>query len=302
MVLVYLLTSVIILYFLTIFILFRIILHRKNSGAAVQRGSKKENDAKAWLLANNAQTVVIENDGLQLVGSYLSNKADTTVILVHGYHTNRLARVPDAQLYFERGYNVLLIDQRTHGDSQGIYICMGYYEKYDLLKWIGWAEEKAGAGCRIILDGISMGGATVLCVSGNNPPASIKAIISDCAFTSAYEVFAYRLKHKFHFFKFPALPTCNIYCRLFAKYDLKSASPLEAVAQSRVPTLFIHGEKDTFVPYQMVHTLFEACSAKKELVSVPNAIHGTARRQDSRLYEGSIFRFIEEALGNERTI
>lgn len=63
-------------------------------------------------------------------------------------------------------------------------------DRYDAEKWVEYVIERFGNNSEIFLHGISMGGATVLMASGLNLPNNVKAIISDCAYTSAYDVFS----------------------------------------------------------------------------------------------------------------
>ena len=63
------------------------------------------------------------------------------------------------------GFNVLLVDQRAHGESEGKYLTFGVNERFDCLSWANYAAERFGRDVKIYLYGISMGAATVLMAS-----------------------------------------------------------------------------------------------------------------------------------------
>jgi pimeloyl-ACP methyl ester carboxylesterase len=63
---------------------------------------------------------------------------------------------------------------------------------------------------------------------------------------------------------------------------------------SGTPTLFIHGEADDFVPFEMVLRLYEACASEKELYTVPGAAHAGAYDTDPAEYERRIRNFLDK--------
>ena len=88
----------------------------------------------------------------------------------------------------EQGWNVLLPDMRTHGESEGKYIGMGWLDRLDVLKWIDLIRER-DEQAQIILHGVSMGGATVMMTSGEALPENVRAVIDDCGYTSVWDIF-----------------------------------------------------------------------------------------------------------------
>ena len=63
--------------------------------------------------------------------------------------------------YYEMGYNVLLPNNRAHGNSEGNYIGMGWLDKDDIACWVNWIN-KQDPNAKIILHGVSMGAATTM--------------------------------------------------------------------------------------------------------------------------------------------
>ncbi len=178
---------------------------------------------KKWMVEQPREDVYIQSDdGLKLHGTYFTRREPDggyqagedgkekkapgrVVICFHGYTSEGVSGfIGLSNYYLPRGYEMLLVDQRAHGASEGKYIGFGCLDRRDALCWIQYVQERLGEDCRILLHGTSMGGATVLMASGLNLPSSVKGIISDCAFTSAWDVFTHVLKNEYH------LPVCPI--------------------------------------------------------------------------------------------
>lgn len=129
-------------------------------------------------------------DGLQLHGRYYETAPGAPVqILVHGYNGNPLRDFSGGLLFTLRfGYNVILIDQRAHGQSEGRCLTFGVRVREDCLAWIRYANARFGGETPIVLTGISMGAATVLMASELELPDNVVGIIADCGYSSPREI------------------------------------------------------------------------------------------------------------------
>lgn len=235
-------------------------------------------------------------DGLTLSAQYFAAEEPTqkTILAVHGYHSEGINEYcPFMHFYRKLGFNVLVIDQRAHGKSEGKYIGFGYYEKEDVLCWAQQIVEKQGQNSSILLHGISMGSATVL-MAGGQPqlPKQVKGIVADCAYTSAWNQFVFQIKQMFHLPWFPLLPLASGWCRVCAGYGFRQADTLACVRSICVPVLFIHGAADSYVPTEMVHTLYAACPAPKQLWLCPGAPHAQSYLVDAKTYEEKFTAFL----------
>lgn len=97
----------------------------------------------------------------------------------------------------------MAVDERAHGKSEGTYIGFGCLDRNDAKQWMEYMVERLGEDCELMLHGISMGAATVLMSTGLNLPKQVRAAVSDCAFTSAWEVFSHVLRSMYHMPAFP---------------------------------------------------------------------------------------------------
>ncbi len=256
-----------------------------------------DESSENWMKANKYEVVYIASkDGLRLHGYFFRAvpSADKTVILAHGYNSKGLHMHGFAKLYYEKwGYNVLVPDARAHGESEGKYIGFGWLDRKDYIKWINKAIELTGGKSSIVLHGISMGGATVLMTTGESLPEQVKAVVSDCAYTSAYDELSWQMDRIYHLPAFPLLNSTSLMSRIIAGYFFKEASALEQVKKTRLPILFIHGGSDSFVPHEMAKRLYDAAACGKELLIIPGAGHGLASVVDSEKYETCVYDFLK---------
>ena len=203
-----------------------------------------------------------------------------TAIVVHGYKDCSAKFLFLGRMYHrDMGFNVLLPDLHAHGLSDGGDIGMGWNDRRDLVHWAAVAERlfrSEGHESRIVLHGVSMGAATVMCASGEDLPPYIRCFVEDCGYTSVWDEFACQLKGQFGLPPFPLMYTTSALCGLRHGWRFGEASPLRQVAKCRRPMLFIHGDRDTFVPTWMVYRLYEAKTGPKRLWIAPGSAHAQA--------------------------
>ena len=198
-----------------------------------------------------------------------------------------------ANKFYDMGYNVLVPDLRGHGQSEGDYIGMGWHDRLDIIRWINKIIEE-DKDANIILHGVSMGAATVMMTSGEELPSNVKVIIEDCGYTSVKDEFAYQLKALFKLPSFPIINVASLMCKMKAGYWFGEGSAVKQVAKSKIPTLFIHGDADDFVPYFMLDKLYYAANCTKEKLVIKGAAHARAAVVDPELYWNTIKKFIDK--------
>lgn len=285
--------------FITGNFLFELALDSKSSKSAIfnnddfeiKEQMKKENNK--WL-EENAKEIYIKNKKLKLCGYEVINKKEskTWVIAVHGYTDSAYFMVNAVKQFLNYGYNVLIPDLRAHGKSEGRYIGMGWLDRIDLMQWIDYLIATYG-NIKIILYGISMGAATVMMASGETLPSNVRLVIEDCGYTSVWEEFGHELKYLFNMPKFPALYNANVITKIRAGYSLKKASAIKQVAKSKIPILFIHGDKDKFVPFNMLDKLYDTANCKKEKLIIKGAGHAEAQAIEPEKYWHTVRKFIK---------
>lgn len=250
-----------------------------------------------WLYTQALEDLRIRAvDGLLLHAYYLAAEPGQdfsgTAVLAHGYNGDGRQLDVFARVFHRLGLNVLLPEARGYGLSEGHYTGFGWHERLDILGWMALLKERGED--RILLYGISMGASTVLMTSGEDVPPELKLIIADCGYTSVMDELNWQLKRGYHITFPPLIRALSRLTEKRAGYRLEEASALEQVKKSRIPILFIHGEADTFVPFEMCGRLYGACTSEKELYTVPGAEHGLAYDTDSEEYERRIALFLKK--------
>ncbi len=254
---------------------------------------------KEYFLSEPREDVwITSDDGLKLHGTFFPNKGSKRIVLCfHGYTSEGMKDyIALSDYYLNRGFAMLLVDERAHGLSEGTYIGFGCLDRKDALRWIEWLVKACGEDSKIILHGTSMGAATVLMTSGLKLPDQVKGMVSDCGFTSPKEVFTHVLHSMYHLPAFPIIPIADMMNRKLAGYGMDECNAAREVEKSTTPTLFIHGSADTFVPCRMCEKLYESCGAKKWKLIVEGAAHGESYYKDTKRYEEALDLLLKEVL------
>ncbi len=234
-------------------------------------------------------------DGLELKAKrfFPAEPNNRWAILIHGYGRDGTFAYDYAEEYLKRGWNVLIPDLRAAGDSQGEFITMGAFESRDVYDWAAKVVEE-NPDAQIVLHGVSMGAATALMTSALEPK-NLVAVVEDCGYTSAYAMFTAQLEKIFGLPEYPAMPCADIVCKLKTGVKISDAAPLAVVEKIKVPVLFIHGDEDKLVPFEMLGKLYDTCAAPKEKFVVAGAGHADAKRTNPVAYFDKVFAFLDAA-------
>lgn len=257
---------------------------------------------KSWMRAHKTDWRPVQaaaEDGLTLRGYYFpaAEQSDVTAIIMHGYRNTALDLGVYAELYRDvLGFNVLLPDARSHGVSDGEYLGFGYLDRLDLKQWIEFAIAETGADTKIVLHGVSMGGAAVMMCAGETLPQNVVCAVDDCGYTSVDKQLRHVMKLWYHIDWKWLLNAVSRMCEKRAGYSFFEASALEQIRQTKIPVLFIHGGADTFVPASMVHELYEACPSYKELYIPPHSEHAQSYADNPEAYTEKVCAFVKKCL------
>ncbi len=244
------------------------------------------------------EAVVTSYDGLRLFGKcYIASADAPWLIMLHGYRSGAERDFCGGLKFgIDSGFNVLLVDQRAHGKSEGKCLTFGIKERYDCLTWTNYVISQAGSSCKIALYGMSMGAATVLMAAGSGLPKNVACIVADCGYTSPKAIIK-KVIREMHYPIFPTYALVRLGGMLFGGFDIEEYSAVQAMEKCDIPVLFIHGDDDRFVPCDMGRENHRHCRAEgKKLLIVPNAGHGMSYMSDKRAYLGTVSEFLKSAL------
>ncbi len=249
-------------------------------------------ESKRWFKSSNYKEVYIKSFDKKKLHAYeIKNKLNTWVIIVHGYTNNALEMLEVAYNFYKKGYSILLIDQRAHGKSDGVYSTHGFYERKDMLSWIDYINKKKKT--KVILYGISMGGTVIMRTVGEKLPDNVICAIEDCGFISNYDQFYNQLKY-LKFLPKPIISSFNIFSSIFFGFNIYKFNPKEILTNGKIPFMFIHGSADKLVPPKNAYDAYQLYKGKKKLLIIDGAKHMKSSIQDPKKYYNEIFSFIKE--------
>ncbi|MDD6072103.1 MAG: alpha/beta hydrolase [Clostridiales bacterium] len=238
---------------------------------------------------------ILSLEGYRLYGKLFSMKEGAPIIIFfHGYHgVSEWDGYGFFQICKEHGINILMVDERAHGKSEGKVITFGIKERYDCKLWTEYAVKRFGEQTDIFLAGVSMGAATVVMASELGLPENVKGILSDCGYSEPAAILKANIKNM-------RLPVKTIYflvslgAKIYGHFDLEEMTSIRAVKDLTVPILFIHGKEDSIVSVSMSEELYEACGGSKERVVIEGADHANSAMSNYEVYEKTVMEFLHK--------
>ena len=238
------------------------------------------------------EEVEITNDNLHLVGEYFNFGSDKCVIILQGRTESLWYSYYYAKPYSDMGYNVLVIDSRAHGLSEGKYNTVGLKEYKDILKWAELIKEKYKIET-FVLHGICIGSATALYTITSDTNDYFKAIITDGMYTNFYETFKTHMiydKRPVH----PFIDFVRIIMKIRTGVDMKSYGPEKALLKLNKPILFLYSKEDSFSLPEKSKYLYSITPYEKEIVWFDHGAHSHIRINNLEKYDNAVKDFCEK--------
>jgi len=240
--------------------------------------------------------VKITNDGLNLYGEYYNFGSNKCVIVVPGRCECLMYSYFFAPPYQKAGFNVLVIDTRCHGKSDGKYNSIGVHESRDILAWSKYLHETLN-NSEIYYHGICIGTASALfALTAKDCPDYVKGLCTEGCFVSFRETF------KRHMMAdkrplFPVLDLVMLHINRNAKINVYKDTPLKAIKKLKKDTkiLFLYGEKDIFSIPKKTKILYNACASdKKKIVWFQKGGHSHLRINNTERYDNAIIDYFKD--------
>lgn len=247
-----------------------------------------------WDTHEHHEEIMEDKDGnvLHCIVVPADEPSDKWAIIVHGYTSGPGGMARYAMEYNKRGFNCLLPCLRAHSADTNRYCSMGWYDKDMCVNWANrivlWNPD-----AQIVIHGESMGAATTMLTTGEKLPPNVKCAVSDCGYTSAAEMYKAAIS-TYHIPAFPIIPALSAYSVLRGNFSFYKCAPIEAVARSVTPTLFVHGSADKLVPLHMMEEVYNACSAPKEKFIVEGAAHASSSTHAPEFYWAHVEPFVNK--------
>ena len=225
--------------------------------------------------------------GELLQGYYYPTSGDGRRIafIVHGFRSEHASTAGVLyDFYAARGFDLFAVDNTTCGASFGQHFGYDTYESEDALRWIDFLRETFGEDIALILHGFSLGASTVLKMS-DRCGENVKFIISDSAYRDGREQMKYRLG---------PLYTSVRLINLVKAYDLSTTDVRPNLARSRKPILFVHGQRDTVVPFRNGPLLMSGYRGPCDALFLPDVKHVEALYCAGEAYGKKVDDFIRK--------
>ena len=236
----------------------------------------------------------IRNDDLKLCGEYFDFGFDKCALILQGRAESLLYSYYFGEPYRSAGFNVLVIDTRGHGLSDGYFNGCGITESRDIAPWVNHIENKYGIHT-FVLHGICIGSASAMLASIKPDfPKSIKALIAEGTYHSFYESFREHLT-ELKKPKYPVLWQMHYICKKRFGIDVKKDSPIKAAPKFTLPLLLMSGKQDAYSLPHKCRALFDKCaSKKKQFVAFDKGAHSHLRINDVEKYDSTIKSFLKD--------
>ena len=232
-------------------------------------------------------------DNKLLTARLYERDSDKLIIMCHGFHANPLTNFAYQMQYFlAKNYNILVINQRSHHGSEGIYSTYGQKESRDVVTWIDFANRLPKIK-KIVVYGISMGATAICYASENIFNNKVKCLIVESAFTSVTELTQHILDSQ-HIPAWLFQGGVKFLSRHLAGVTWEHNSTTRSLKKNHIPTIFVHGTKDTIAIEDFFEDNYNNCFSKKYKIIVNDAPHALCTLKDKDAYLDQINNILGE--------
>jgi alpha-beta hydrolase superfamily lysophospholipase len=200
------------------------------------------------------------------------------VLLFHGVADNRIGVVGQAEMLLRAGYNVVMMDARAHGASDGPIATYGWLERWDA-KTVVNELEKTEHPRHLFALGESMGAGIALQSAAVD--RRIEAVVAEASFANLREAaYDYAGLQRYPLLGMtllaPGAWTMIYHGQLAAGFPAGEVSPERAVAARAFPLLLICDAGDSVLPCRHTKRIYAAARGPKRMWVVPGAFHTAA--------------------------
>lgn len=247
---------------------------------------------KKWDAAR--KSVDVYSDSLHLFGEYFNFGNDKAAIIIGGRMEACYYGYYFADVYRRAGYNVLTIDARAHGRSEGRCNCLGYKEYRDILQWARLLHDELN-NKSVFLHGICIGSSTALfSITSRDSPDYVCGMAAEGMYTTFCESTRRHMQLD-HRPIFPFLMETMLWIRIMCGANVVTDGPVKRIKSMRKPILFLHSREDLFSTPEKAEELYELCpSPKKRLVWFDKGGHSRIRVNNTAAYDEAILQFLKD--------
>lgn len=229
-------------------------------------------------------------DGITLAATYVAPRNGAVIVLVHGFDSDRLQLLEEAELLVQHGYGALLFDQRAHGVSGGSTSTWGYLESGDVQRAVDYVIRRGGVTSgHVGLLGFSIGANAVVREAGGD--LRVGAVVNEATFGSVRDEFRYMFGRYGVLSQLPALWAIQA-----AGLDLNALEIDQQLCSiAPRPLLLVYGLGDPNVPPSQAQRMASAACQPSELLMIDTSEHGGYVRSAPTIYPERLVTFLDGA-------
>ncbi len=243
--------------------------------------------------ASRKKDVHIINNGLNLYGEYYDNGSKNAVMILSGRTESLRYGYYFAKPYWDAGLNVLVVDPRAHGFSDGKYNTFGFEESKDDLAWAEFLNKELGVE-NIVFHGICIGSAGgMLAITSPQCPKCVKALVTEGMFPRFAESMKNHLTERKKLM-FPIMQCIDHWMKHYGGHSM-NYGPIDVIEKMDKPLLMIHSKEDKYSTPSYAQIMYDMCPSKeKQLVWYENGAHSQLRITDTEKYDATITAFLQK--------
>ncbi|MBI3219447.1 MAG: alpha/beta hydrolase [Bacteroidetes bacterium] len=215
------------------------------------------------------ETVVLQSNRTIECWYVKQTNAIGTIILFHGYATEKSSLLDHAEIFQQFGYNTLLVDFMGSGNSEGNQTTIGFKEAMQVRTAFEYIQKQGEQ--TIYLFGVSMGAVAIMKAMADDP-MNVNGIIIECPFGTMYQT----VQARFRLMKLPSFPFASMivfWGGVQNGFWAFGHNPVSYASKINCPTLLLYGAKDDRVSRQETQSIFTNLTGEKFLKIYPEAGH-----------------------------
>lgn len=272
---------------------------RDQPSAHTEAHLQMDAEGMAWHEANldKKKDVHICRDGYNLYGEYYDFGSDKCAMILSGRTESLRYGYYFAQPYAAAGLNVLVVDPRAHGLSDGEYNTLGFEESKDDLAWVKHLHENYGVNA-VVFHGICIGAAGgMLAITSDDCPDYVVGLVTEGMFARFGESMKNHLIERKKLM-FPILQAVDFWAKHYTGHSMMKG-PIHVIHKMEKPLLMLHSKKDSYSTPHFAQILFDKCpSTEKKLVWFETGDHSMLRPTHKETYDSEILHFIKRLFKN----
>jgi uncharacterized protein len=253
-------------------------------------------DRPAILQQSAVQSEVVRfpsRDGLTIAGWFIGApprnpgaQSNRTLIVLHGLGGTREDVLPFVLPLQQQGINLLVLDLREHGQSEGEFFTYGFHEGKDVAGAIDYLTQRQdGSADYVTLLGVSAGATVAIAGAADS---RVKGVITMAGFADLAQTIARQSSWLPAAWRQRAIARAEA----MAKFKVAEASSLTKVKTLKCPKLIMHGTLDDYIPYADGEALFKAAAEPKQFFPIANASHANIFSMNADQSRDRIAQFI----------